>query len=312
MVEPLPHAGVKRPYSDIVEGRPHKKRHTLRHTQLKPRHTEAASQDLPSTQTQLDRSISAMLATAGYDAARPEALEMFRSHTEEYMQRFAHHVRSSMHAARRTKPTAPDFSMALSLTPNTSSASLLNPQLSLPIPESISCPAIAAPYPLEPEVDLSHLLAPPLTSPRRPSYVPAHFPALPAKHTYKATAVPFERESDARKMREKMTQEGMMAEQALRKLAAAAKAGAMKAERKRNVALSGLGRVRGAGGGDKNGNNGKGDAFADVLGEIGGGGVDGDVVMAGGVEDGVDVGMPEGVAVNYDMGHWRHRKALRL
>jgi transcription initiation factor TFIID subunit 8 len=47
-------------------------------------------------------------------------------------------------------------------------------------------------------------------------------------------------------MREKATEEGMMAEQALRKLAAAAKAGAMKAESRRRTGapLAGVGRSR--------------------------------------------------------------------
>lgn len=47
-------------------------------------------------------------------------------------------------------------------------------------------------------------------------------------------------------MREKATEEGMLAEQALRKLAAAAKAGAMKAESRRrsSAPLAGTGKVR--------------------------------------------------------------------
>lgn len=51
-------------------------------------------------------------------------------------------------------------------------------------------------------------------------------------------------------MREKATEEGMLAEQALRKLAAAAKAGAMKAESRRrsSAPLAGMGRARGGAG----------------------------------------------------------------
>jgi len=115
-------------------------------------------------------------------------------------------------------------------------------------------------------------------------------------------------------MREKATQEGMMAEQALRKLAAAAKAGALKAEKKRSNALSGHGKIRGGVVGRIESRE---DAFADVLKEIGGLDELEDLGMDTNEarEDGIDVGMPEGVVVNYEMGHWRHgesRRTLRL
>ena len=114
-----------------------------------------------------------------------------------------------------------------------------------------------------------------------------------------------DREKDARKMREKATEEGMMAEQALRKLAAAAKAGKAKEERRRSSTLSGIGKVRGA---TTKGKAVPEDPFADVLKEIGG--VDGsmDLGLDGTNErreDGVDLGMPEGVVVNAEMGLWR-------
>lgn len=57
-------------------------------------------------------------------------------------------------------------------------------------------------------------------------YIPRHFPPFPPPHTYKATPVPLaERESDARKIRERATQEGVLAERALRKLVQARKGG---------------------------------------------------------------------------------------
>lgn len=320
MADRLPHAGTKRPHSSSTsEQQPPKKRvrHSLRHIQHLPHNVEPAPQDPAFAQTQLLRSLTAALSLAGFDSVKSTALEMFRSHTEEYMTKMAGYIRTSMQGARRTKPTAQDFSMALSLMPNAASAALLKPQLSLPIAERISYPSIPEPDPAEPAApDFSALLQP-LTTPRPPSYIPKHFPPLPPRHSWMQTPVYPERERDARKMREKATQEGMMAEQALRKLATAAKAGALKAEKKRSSALSGPGKVRH--GAAKTVDDTR-DAFADAMKDIGGSDADGDIGMSldgasDPVEDGIDTGMPEGVVVNYDMGHWRHggsRKALRL
>ena len=129
-------------------------------------------------------------------------------------------------------------------------------------------------------------------------------------------------------MREKATEEGILAELALRKLAAAAKAGAVKAERKRENTLSGPGKARGGvakKGRVKESGGGGEEMFREVLKEVGGG-ADGDVEAEAmdlglgldGVnvlrEEGVDVGMPEGVIVDWDMGGWRsgRKKSLRL
>jgi len=297
---------------------PNKKRrvrHSLRHVQHMPQHVEPAPQDQVFSQGQLLRSITIALHKVGFDSVNPSALEMFRSHTEEYMLRLLGYVRVSMQGARRTRPTPQDFSMAMSLLPNARSASLLEPQLSEAIPEQVSYPSIPDPDPPPaPTPDFSALLQPLITA-QPPKYIPAHFPQLPPRHAWVQTPVFPEREKDARKMREKATEEGMMAEQALRKLAAAAKTGALKAEKRRSGVLSGHGRVRGGGTGRAES---KEDAFADVLKDIGGldesdrWGMDG---ANGAREDGVDVGMPEGVIVNHDMGHWRHggsRRSLRL
>jgi hypothetical protein len=54
------------------------------------------------------------------------------------------------------------------------------------------------------------------------SYIPKNFPDFPSKHTYSATAVFTERESDTRKIRERATEDGRYGEEALRKLARAA------------------------------------------------------------------------------------------
>jgi transcription initiation factor TFIID subunit 8 len=312
----------KRRFSSLAddEAQPRKRpriTRRLRHIQHKPANVEPAPQDAVFTQSQLLRSITAILTAVGFDSVKPSALEMFRSHTEEYMLRLGTYIRTSMHSGRRTRPVAQDFSMALSLMPNAATASLLKPQLKLSIPESISYPSIPAPDPPPaPAPDFSALLEP-LTTTQPPKYIPPHFPALPPQHSWKATPVFPERETDPRKMREKATQEGMLAEQALRKLASAAKAGALKAEKRRSSVLSGPGKVRDAV--HRRREDVK-DTFADVMKDIGGGDEEGDLSMevdgAGDADgDGVDVGMPEGVVVNYDMGHWRHsghRRAMRI
>ena len=128
-------------------------------------------------------------------------------------------------------------------------------------------------------------------------------------------------------MREKATEEGILAEQALRKLAAAAKSGAAKAEKRRLSTLSGPGRkVQDAGGKDKRRARRESPAdevmFGDMMKELGGAidqdekqaidlGLDGTNDLR---EQGMDVGMPEGLVVNSDMAGWRRggRKGLRL
>ena len=50
------------------------------------------------------------------------------------------------------------------------------------------------------------------------SQVPQHFPALPSRHTYRFEEVYTKRETDARRVRERATEEGRMGEEALRKL----------------------------------------------------------------------------------------------
>ncbi|GAB1739902.1 hypothetical protein NU219Hw_g4833t1 [Hortaea werneckii] len=321
------HAGVKRPHSAIEEQSGAKKRrvHYLRHVQRMPDDIEPAPQGsvapahVPDfARDHLLKSLGAALAIAGFDGARPEALEMLREHAEEYMLRFGRYVRTSMQGTRKIKPTAQDFSMALSLMPNASTASLLKPHLDLPIPDSISCPPIPSPEPEDPAApDLSKLLQP-LLPPQQASYIPKHFPALPPRHTWQQTPVYTEREKDSKKMREMMTQEGMMAEQALRKLATAAKTATsetLKAERKKSNALSGPGKVRDGPGAARK-KRGRLEAFADVLKDVSSEENGEDLAMEGTETrpgDDIDVGMPEGVVVNYDMNHWRHgKKPLRL
>ncbi|WPH01247.1 Hypothetical protein R9X50_00408400 [Acrodontium crateriforme] len=317
MAELHAHAGTKRPHTADANEPSKKQRvhRAVKHVQRMPAHVEPAPQDPIFAQGQLLRSISAALAVAGFDSVKPTALEMLRSHTEEYMLKLLSYVRVSMMTSRRTTPTAQDFSIALAQIPNAQTASLLKPQLKFSIPEDVACPSISEPEPPMPAApDFTRLLAP-LMDDQPPNYIPKHFPRLPPKHAWLQTPVFAERETDARKMREKATQEGMMAEQALRKLAAAAKSGALKAEKRRTNALSGPGKARGRKARQVEKAE---DIFSDVLKEVGGSEDVEEANMlnpAETVDSGVDPGMPEGVVVNYDMGHWRRgrgRHTLRL
>lgn len=229
------------------------------------------------------------------------------------MLEFSRSIRTSMSTARRTKPTPTDFASALALMPNTRTASQLSPQLKLSqaIPDSVAAPIIPMPDSEQaPAPDFSALLQPLVT--QTPPHIPSHFPRLPPSHAWRQTSVFPEREKDARRMRERATEEGLLAEQALRKLAAAAKAGAIKAEKRKENTLSGEGKkVHDGRGRAARGVSGEG-MFAQMLRDAGGGDGGDDEAMdlvAGHEEekhgDGVDVGMPEGVVVNWDMHGWR-------
>lgn len=285
---------------------PHPVRRSLHHAQRIPHHIEPATQLPDFAEDQLLKSISASLTLAGFDGIMPTALEMFRAHTEAYMLELLSHARNSMELHRRTTPTAQDFQMALARVPSARTASSLKPQLAIKLPEPISYPSIPDPPPAPaPTPDFSELLEPLLV--KKPAYVPSHFPQLPAQHAWKETAVYPTREKDARRMREKATEEGMMAEQALRKLAAAAKVGVMKAESKRrtSLALAGVGKVRDNAGGRKRPAAEM--LFDDVLNEVGASHGSHDVMALDGVSEGglTQAEMEERVVVNSGMVSWR-------
>jgi hypothetical protein len=100
------------------------------------------------------------------------------------------------------------------------------------LPPTFTQPPFAPPEPAEPPPpDLEPLLGPELSGKRDKEtrkYIPGHLPPFPPKHAWKATPVYTNRENDPRKIREKATEEGILAEQSLRKLMAAQKAGLQK------------------------------------------------------------------------------------
>jgi hypothetical protein len=97
------------------------------------------------------------------------------------------------------------------------------------ISPSVLQPAFAPPEPAEPPPpDLEGLLGHELSGradKESRKWIPAHFPPFPPKHSWLATPVFTQRENDPRKIREKATEEGILAEQSLRKLMAAQKSG---------------------------------------------------------------------------------------
>ncbi|EKG14401.1 Bromodomain transcription factor [Macrophomina phaseolina MS6] len=238
------HAGTKRQLPGdqptSLQHAPSKRRrivrHGIRHKQPWREDPSVTSpQDEAFFQSQILRAISVGLTSVGFEGAKPTALEAFRAQVDEFMLHFLSDVRTSMEHARRTAPTPTDFARALAHSGYTSSD--LEPQLQLPIPPEIALPPVPdAPPAEEPPPQLEQVLGPELSGlgeKNSRSYIPPHFPAFPSKHTWQSTPVFSSRETDPRKIRERATQEGILAEQALRKLMAAKGAGS---SRKRGAA----------------------------------------------------------------------------
>ncbi|KAI4223452.1 MAG: hypothetical protein L6R36_005418 [Xanthoria steineri] len=170
----------------------------------------------------LTRSIALALAALGFEASEPLALASFRLVVEEYMHDILTDVRQSMLACRRTECVAPDFLQAL----HTHQLSLraLLPHLDPPVARKKA--QITLTYePQREEEQCDHrFLGPELndaSDEQRRTYIPRHFPTLPSKHTYQATAEYPSREEDPRKIRERAAEEGRLAEEALRRLISA-------------------------------------------------------------------------------------------
>lgn len=148
------------------------------------------------------------------------------------MTKFLAQVRMSMTSARRTETVPHDWIYALTSFGLRGSSSLEPHFDTGEIPPSLLQPHFEPPAPPEAAPpDTEALLGPELSGKadkETRQYIPKHFPPFPSKHTYKATPVFTGRENDPRKIREKATEEGILAEQSLRKLMAAQKAGIQK------------------------------------------------------------------------------------
>ncbi|KAF2435749.1 hypothetical protein EJ08DRAFT_645435 [Tothia fuscella] len=136
------------------------------------------------------------------------------------MLRFLAYATASMHSNRRIQPIPQDFISALAhfgVTP-----SELLPHLEIPQLPLVTQLPILPPPPGEislPQVD--QLLGAELVGiPDYMRYVPSHLPQIPSRHTWQDTAIYPAREVDARRIRELATEEGVLAEQAMRKLVA--------------------------------------------------------------------------------------------
>jgi hypothetical protein len=138
------------------------------------------------------------------------------------MLRISNFIRQSMLSSRRTQPIPHDFEHALKrarLDPGD-----LLPHLK-PAPFNAPAPSLLPSPPPENEImkTLPFLTALSSEDDRATrTYIPAHLPSFPSKHTYSATAVFIERDGDPRKIRERAAEDGRHGEEALRKLASAA------------------------------------------------------------------------------------------
>ncbi|KAL1614636.1 hypothetical protein SLS54_009606 [Diplodia seriata] len=309
-------AGTKRPLAPDDEQFSSKRRRVVRHG---IRHKQpwredpavAAPQDEAFFQAQILRACSISLTAIGFESAKPTALEAFRAQVDEFMLHFLSDVRASMEHARRTTATPTDFARALAHTGYT--ASDLEPQLALPLPPAVALPPVPdAPPAEEPPPRLEAVLGAELSGAadkNARAYIPAHLPAFPSKHTWQATPVYSSRETDPRKIRERATQEGILAEQALRKLMAANRTGSS-----RRRAAGGKDAAAAGGGGEKRKSPPASkqmweEAMREIIRE------DemkrGDVIMGGmddeqsGGDKANDFVVDTGLLVNYDKKYWR-------
>ena len=129
------------------------------------------------------------------------------------MQHFLDYVRTSMQSNRRTQPIPQDFIAALERVDVLSHE--LMAQVRLRLPSEVTQPPIAPAAHDDPPLEqLDGLLA---ERASKKKWIPAHLPDLPSKHTYQHTPIYTKRENNARRIRELATEEGVLAEQAMRK-----------------------------------------------------------------------------------------------
>lgn len=145
--------------------------------------------------------------------------------TAAVMQHFSARVNASMKHCRRSQPLPQDFTHAL--TQFGFSSSDLLPDLDLHIPAKVTQQTILpAARDVVPQTFIPATFAEEARpEPKLRSYIPRFLPTFPGPHAYQDTPVFVARETDALKVRERATQEGQQAEQALRKLMAANKGG---------------------------------------------------------------------------------------
>ena len=139
------------------------------------------------------------------------------------MAHFLATVRQLMFASRRTGSTPDDYLQALHI--HQLSLRSLLPHLKPPVFASNSQFRIVTEAAQDEEQNHLRLLETFWNAAAESDgakFVPNHFPQLPSKHTYKATAILRIREDDPRKIREKAAEEGRLGEEALRKLVGAA------------------------------------------------------------------------------------------
>ena len=182
----------------------------------------------------IDRTLAIALHTTGFDAVKKDALESLRNMFDEYLIRITHLTSLSLKSGRRSKAQPQDVAFALrhdgtrldSLDHDLVALSrprhavirrTTQPTLFSSNPSSSTTNQFAFPGSLELSQQLGGA-----TDKQRRSWIPRHFPSFPPPHTYKQTSIPLSsREMDPRKVREKATEEGVLAERALRKLVGA-------------------------------------------------------------------------------------------
>lgn len=139
-----------------------------------------------------------------------------------------------MLSSRRAQPIPLDYEYALRRHGLTDR--LLRPHLKPPVPRSKSQLTFELP-----EAEEEHVRAVPellgkelsgASDKLKMPFIPKKFPAFPSRHTYKATEVMPERETDPRKIREKATEAARHGEEALRRLVSVGKVGDQKGVRK--------------------------------------------------------------------------------
>lgn len=214
-------------------------RHHLQEPVVLPSATEPAVQDDAHIDHLMKRAVGQTLKDTGFDVAEPSALSSLCSATEECMYatafsklnltrcsldmlRLSTFIRQSMLSSRRTQPIPNDFEHAMKRF-HLQTDDLL-PHL-MPAPSTASTPPLLPSPPPENEITKTLPFLTALSSEddrATRAYIPKHFPSFPSKHTYSATAVFIERDSDPRKIRERAADDGRHGEEALRKLASAA------------------------------------------------------------------------------------------